>query len=74
MEPYNYFKFKHIDDGTTHSVSFNSMYVGDVIDNFVLFLLGCGHAAKPLYEHMAEIADQYFEVELKKEEDIKNLD
>lgn len=63
---FNYFQFKHIDEDTTVRINLNAMFVGDVIDSFVLFLKGCGHFEKAIYEHMSEISDAYFEYEEKR--------
>lgn len=62
-EQFNHFEFKHVDDNTTTTHTITSMYVGDVIDQFVCFLLGCGHYNKGIYEHMSSISEQYFELE-----------
>lgn len=62
-EQFNYFEFKHVDGDTTVTNTVQTMFVTDVIDQFVCFLLGCGHYNKAIYEHMSSISEQYFELE-----------
>lgn len=42
------------------------MFCSEVIDNFVQFLLGCGHYETAIYEHMASVSEEYFELENKR--------
>jgi len=69
-EQFNYFEFKHIDGDTSTTHTLTSMYVTDVIDQFVCFLLGCGHYNKSIYEHMSSISEQYFDLEEKRNNEL----
>ena len=69
-EQFNYFEFKHIDGDTSTTHTLTSMYVTDVIDQFVCFLLGCGHYNKAIYENMYSISEQYFDLEEKRNNEL----
>ena len=69
-EQFNYFEFKHIDGNTTTTHTITAMYVNDVINQFVCFLLGCGHYNKGIYEHMSSIAEEHFELEEKRNNEL----
>jgi hypothetical protein len=71
-EQFNYFEFKHVDGNTTVTNTIQAMFVGDVIDQFVCFLHGCGHYNKAIYEHMCSISEQYFDVEEKRNLELLN--
>lgn len=67
MTVYNHYKFKHQDDGTVCTVSFEAESGNTVIDNFVSFLAGCGFSYDFIYGYMSEIAEQHFDIEKIKE-------
>lgn len=62
-ELFNHFEFKHTDGNTTITTAVEAMFVTEAIDSFVCFLRGCGHYEKAIYEHMASISEEYFDLE-----------
>lgn len=70
---YNYFELKHIDDGTTVTCTFQAMFSNEIIDNFITFMRGCGHSDKAMYEYMATISEEYFEMESKRIKELQSV-
>lgn len=69
-QKFNYFEFKHIEGNTKAKHMVQAMFVDEVIDAFVCFLLGCGHHHKAIYSHLSSISEEYFDLEEKRNNEL----
>jgi hypothetical protein len=63
---YNHYEFKNVDGDTSVLVTADVMLTSEVIDSFISFLRACSHSDKAIYEYMSAIAEEYFEIEEKR--------
>ena len=67
---FNHFEFKHVDDNTTITNTVQAMFVGEVIDSFICFIRGCGHCDKAIYDYMASVSEEYYDMEERKNNEL----
>lgn len=63
---YNHYEFKNVDGDTSVLITVDAMLTSTVIDSFISFLRACSHCDKAIYEYMSAIAEEYFEIEEKR--------
>ena len=62
--PMSTYKFVHEEGERTVSSSFKAVYCPDIVENFYLFMLGCGFSAKNVLDGMNHVIEDYSPVAL----------